>query len=268
MAIQFDESKQIKKLADIRKQEEEAVARNLALHLGLQYLDLASVPISTDALKLLPLERAKAAHLAPIQHVGKNIQVAAENPEAPLATREIEALKAAGYELNLFIVSAHGLEKAWRMYAEIPSELQGVVGHIEISLERLESFKQEINSLEILKPKIEALQTAKISDLLELIIAGALATDASDVHMEPQHEMVRLRYRIDGVLTDVAGLNKETYKFLSGRVKLVSELTLNIHDKAQDGRFTIKSPGADIEVRVSDPPRPRWREYRNAHLEP
>jgi type II secretory ATPase GspE/PulE/Tfp pilus assembly ATPase PilB-like protein len=90
----------------------------------------------------------------------------------------------------------------------------------------------------------------RISKILEIIIAGALSTKASDIHLEPEEAYVRLRYRLDGVLTDILSFDLDTYKLLLSRVKLISNLKLNVGG-AQDGRFSIKLPDGDIEIRTS-----------------
>ncbi len=87
-------------------------------------------------------------------------------------------------------------------------------------------------------------------------MAGALSTGASDVHLEPEESDVRLRYRLDGVLVDVLTFDQDTYKLVVSRLKLLSGLKLNIDGEAQDGRFSVKLPGADgqmedIEIRTS-----------------
>ena len=92
--------------------------------------------------------------------------------------------------------------------------------------------------------------------VLEAIIAGALKNEASDMHIESRETNALLRYRIDGILHDVVFLSLKIYVLLLSRIKLLSEMTLNIHDKPQDGRFTIKLKGVNIEVRVSVIPGP------------
>jgi type II secretory ATPase GspE/PulE/Tfp pilus assembly ATPase PilB-like protein len=74
--------------------------------------------------------------------------------------------------------------------------------------------------------------------------------------MEPQEKEVRLRYRLDGVLTDIIDFDHETYRLLSSRVKLISGLKLNITSEAQDGRFSIKVDDESIEIRTSVLPGP------------
>jgi type IV pilus assembly protein PilB len=93
-------------------------------------------------------------------------------------------------------------------------------------------------------------QSYKISRLLEIIIAGALALKASDVHIEPEEKFVRIRYRLDGVLTDILHFDKETFRLLLSRIKLLSGMKLNLTG-AQDGRYSIILENTEIEIRTS-----------------
>ena len=256
MAIQFDETKQSKKLSSLLRRGEEEMISRLSDELGIPYLDLTTVPILTDALKLIPEQIAKKYEMAAIQRIGNNIQVVLRRPELPEVETELTRLRNAGYEIQKFLVSSRSLHKAFDLYKEIAGNLTAITREINVSPARMESFKSEIASIAILKKKIDSLARGTITDLLELIIAGALATDASDIHLEPQANNVRLRYRIDGILQDVATASHESFKYLLSRIKLISEIKLNVKESAQDGRFTIKAPNEEIEVRVSTLPGP------------
>ena len=94
-------------------------------------------------------------------------------------------------------------------------------------------------------------QTYRISKIMEIMLAGALALGASDVHLEPEEVEVRMRFRIDGVLLDTYRFDKNTYTLLLSRLKLLSGLKLNVKDEAQDGRFSIKIKDNNIEIRTS-----------------
>ncbi|MEK7149205.1 MAG: GspE/PulE family protein, partial [Patescibacteria group bacterium] len=127
---------------------------------------------------------------------------------------------------------------------------------INITPEGLAIFKEQIKNISDISSLIESSLAKKITDFLEIIIAGALQLSASDIHVEPQAEEVRVRYRLDGVLQDIASIPQKSFKFLIGRIKLISGLKLNVAERAQDGRFTIKLPDGEIEVRVSILPGP------------
>src|SRR3989338_8137022 len=107
-----------------------------------------------------------------------------------------------------------------------------------------------------LKQKLYTPQLFLISEVLEIIIAGALALEASDIHIEPSEKIVTLRFRMDGILQEVAFFTEDIYQFLNSRIKLLSELKLNIKDRSQDGRFTIREKDLDVEVRTSTLPGP------------
>ncbi|HRH22766.1 MAG TPA: GspE/PulE family protein, partial [Candidatus Paceibacterota bacterium] len=91
----------------------------------------------------------------------------------------------------------------------------------------------------------------RISKILEIVLSGALSIKASDIHIEPEEKYVRLRYRLDGVLTNIVDFDLETYGLLLSRIKLLSGLKLNVKSEAQDGRFSIKISEGDIEIRTS-----------------
>ncbi len=105
------------------------------------------------------------------------------------------------------------------------------------------------------KKIIEQNFKSDISDLVNVVLVGAIHLGASDIHFEPREEDVRLRIRIDGMLQDVLNLPKEIYKFILSRIKLLAGLKLNIHDRPQDGSFSVVLPtGLEIEIRTSDLP--------------
>ncbi|HEY4527873.1 MAG TPA: GspE/PulE family protein, partial [Candidatus Paceibacterota bacterium] len=256
----FDEEKTKKKFEELREKEAEDLAKILAQKYGLPYLDLSRMTIDLDSLKIISEAEAREGQMAVFQSVGKKLQVAVKNPES-LKTKEIlEELRQKRFEPELFLVSESSLEKAFSRYREVPAFVEVSSGIIDISPERLEGFRQKIKGLsamrELLKEVPAGRETRKISEVLELILAGALELEASDVHIEPGETSAKLRYRLDGVLADLAPVGIKAYQLLLSRIKLVSELKLNVKDQAQDGRFTIRTKETDIEVRTSILPGP------------
>src|SRR3989338_6725686 len=247
-------------ISELRKKEEEDLARILAQKHGLTYLDLSRITIDLDSLKIIPEETARANSMAAIQSVGKKLQVALTNPERPAVKEVLENLKAKKYEPQLFLVSPSGLEKALSKYKEIPRFEEIKAGIIDVSSDKLAAFAEAAGSFEKFKEAVSAMarekEAKKASDALELILAGALGVEASDVHMEPSEQSAKIRLRTDGDLQDAAEIPLPLFLLLLSRIKLISELKLNIHDKPQDGRFTIKTQKEDIEVRTSVLPGP------------
>ena len=129
--------------------------------------------------------------------------------------------------------------------------MQEVTGKIKISQQ---TAKKTINNISDFKKAIEKNIQEDTSKLLETILFGAISLYASDIHLEPKEDNVRLRIRLDGMLHDVLFFQKETYHFLVSRIKLLAGLKLNIHDKPQDGSFSIVLPNKEIEIRTSSLP--------------
>lgn len=255
MAVSFDEEKQDKKLEEFKHREQEDVAQIIASRNGLEYIDLSVVGINMDALRLITLEEAKASNIVPFSLVGKRLKVAVLSPTHEKSLAVIERLKSIGYEVMVFVASQPSLEKVYGRYADLSFSTETKAGALEVSSEDIRNYIGQIKTIEDVKAKIsEILKLTKafrISKILEIVLSGALATKSSDVHVEPEEAYARLRYRLDGVLTDVAEFDLETYKLLLSRIKLLSGLKLNVKTEAQDGRFSVKVGEDQIEIRTS-----------------
>ncbi len=247
-------------LQELRRREEEDLAKVLATKYQIPYLDTSKVTIDLDSLKIIPEREARENFIAVLQSVGKKLQIAVNNPESQGTKNILENLSSKKYELSLFLVSKSSLERAFQKYREIPRFEEIKAGVIDISQTKMEEFGVSLNSVTKLKASLENLikqsESKKASEALELILAGSISIEASDVHLEPESNSVRLRLRLDGVLQDISSIPTTLYQLLLSRVKLISEIKLNIHDKPQDGRFTIKTHNEDIEVRTSILPGP------------
>jgi type II secretory ATPase GspE/PulE/Tfp pilus assembly ATPase PilB-like protein len=136
----------------------------------------------------------------------------------------------------------------------MPEISKKIVGEIVISQKKFNLFQKEIKNISDLKKEIEKTLTKSATEILEIILGGAIALSASDIHIEPEEEMVKIRVRIDGILLDVLNHEKKIYETLLSRIKLLSGLKLNITDRPQDGRFSVLIEEQPIEIRTSTLP--------------
>lgn len=259
MAIQFNDTKQTERLEELHLKEEEQLAQILSRKYGVGYVDLTRQGISTDSLKLIPEDDARSAECAAFKTVVKTIYIAARSPKRADTVEQIERIKSLGYEVKLFMVSLRSLEHAWSHYKDLSYATASEGGVLNLSSETITTMKQELKTILDVKKHIgEALASTKshrISRILEVLLGGAMALGASDVHIEPEDEYIHVRYRLDGVLTNVMDFDISVYKLLRSRIKLLSGMKININNMAQDGRFSIKvGAGEDIsevEIRSS-----------------
>lgn len=246
--VQKTEQDLEKKLKDIKLKEEEEKYAESAKRFGFPFSTLKGIPIDTDALNVLDEETSRKAQIAVLYKTDSNkLIVAITNPESPQTKEIIESLKKKGFDVDILLTTPGLLSSAWQKYKIIKQKVFKI-GAIEIDEKELESLQGQIQGIGDLKNK---LQTISVTKLLEILIAGALKTKASDIHFEPETTGTRLRYRLDGILHDITNLDTEYYDKILNRVKVLSKMKLNIHSSPQDGRFTIKQASVDIEVRVS-----------------
>lgn len=253
--IQFADEKEKKELAEIRKAEEEDVTRLMAEKYGLPYVDLMPLPIENDALKLLTEDEARAAKTAPFSITGKKVAVAVSVPELPAARAAIERLSKSGYAATLYLASTRSLEKAWSHYKELHTALAAHPGEVELRSGAIADAASLIHALPEFTPRIQEILAStgqnRISQLVEMILGGAIAIDASDIHIEPEEDNVRIRVRLDGILQEALVFDRPTYQLVNSRVKLLAGLKLNIQKEAQDGRFSVNLKDIEIEIRAS-----------------
>ncbi len=243
-----------KKLAAIEEAADERDAERRAKREGGTYLDLHKTPVSVDAVQLVPEEMSRAAHAVVIQNKGFEVALAANHPEAPKVKEVVEYLKQNHYQSKVFYVSKNGLEKAWQMYRYAPQKGKQITSKVDIERKHLDELMQSLTTLPSVQKALDKTEEehASTTTLMETLLAGALNLRASDIHLEAEEKVARVRYRVDGLLHDVSdNLPAKAYESLMTRIKLLSNLKMNVHGEPQDGRFTIGLPGKDVEMRVS-----------------
>lgn len=251
----FNESKQEERLHELRAREEEELAEVLSHKYNVDYTDLTSKSIDTDALGLIPEADARSAEVAAFHKANKVIFVAMRAPERPDSLQQVERVERLGYQVRKFIVSKASLDHAWDRYHDISFATQTEAGVLTLSNDTIQEMLQRVHTLQDVQNEIAQNTGSKdahrISRMLEILMAGALSLGASDIHLEPEDADVRMRYRLDGVLVEVTKFDIPTYALISARIKLLSGLKLNIKNMAQDGRFSIAIGGKEIEIRTS-----------------
>jgi type IV pilus assembly protein PilB len=236
-------------LKKLGRESEEELASILARKHGLVYVDLNMIPLNGEDVRLLPEKVSRELKIAIFQKSGKNVRLALTNPDDSEAMEKIKKLQEEnGWKISLYIVSQSSFDRIWNKYKE--SALLDGLDTLKMSLsgEDLINFEKEFGSLLDLKRRIREIPTTQI---INVVMAGAVKMRSSDIHFEPQDETVRMRYRIDGVLQDIANLPHEVYRFILPRIKLMGKMKINIRNIAQDGSFAIKLDVGEIDIRVS-----------------
>ncbi len=183
------------------------------------------------------------------------VDMAIQTPNNPKIAPILEELSRQGYTVNLYIASEFAIARAWEIYKEVSYAKAETAGVMSVSDETMQKYVSTIKSIADVKASVDSAINSgdvhALSTVVEIVLGGAVATGVSDVHIEPEKETVKVRYRLDGILQDVVEIVPTNYKKVLARIKLLAGVKLNLVHEAQDGRFTIKINGVDVEVRTS-----------------
>jgi len=232
-------------LEGVSKEQE---AARLAARLGFPYLDLHVFPANPEDMVLIPEEDAKRLRIAAFDKAKGALRVAFADPENREAVAFVNELAGKHeWTVEAYVVSMQSLEKVWGSYGTAPLLQSLDLFRVSLSGEELRRFEENFSELLTLKKS----SSISISQTIEVILAGANKLRASDIHIEPETESVRLRYRIDGVLQDIGDLSKDIYRLTLSRVKMLAGMKINVRDRSQDGHFGIEIGGKKVDLRVN-----------------
>jgi type II secretory ATPase GspE/PulE/Tfp pilus assembly ATPase PilB-like protein len=236
-------------LSGMKKRSEEQQAAAIAAALKLSYIDLNIFPVDPETLVTINKEDAEKYEVVCIQRAGKSISLAISNFQNQGLKDFLTKLeKEAGYKVKLFVCSETGLQKTIDKYKYLA--LADNLEKIQLSLsgKDLEEFEENLKDVIDLKKRIMEIPTTEV---INIVMAGAVKMEASDIHFEPQQDGIRLRYRLDGILQNITVLPSQVYHYILSRVKVLSGMKINVRDISQDGHFSIEMEGNEIDVRIS-----------------
>lgn len=253
--VQLHDNSSNNRFNDMRAMEEERYAQAMAPRYGYEYIFLRGYTINPEAVALLPETRAKEHEVVCFDLVNKDLSIAAKNPTDPKVQLLLQEFVSRKFNVRVFMCSTQSLEHAWERYKDVGSSIAEKKGVLEIDTSVIEGLAKTVRTVEDVTANLSKINTVnnsrRISETIELIFAGALALRASDIHIEPEQTAVRLRYRFDGVLHDIADIDSYIYERMLSRLKLLSGMILNTKRAAQDGRFTFDAGNREIEIRSS-----------------
>lgn len=197
--------------------------------------------IAPEVLKLVPESTARRFMAVPLSVKGNTVEMAMANPADIFALQILE--HQSKMRVKPVVVEEQEIREAidfnYRGFGKIQEQLAGIpedmAGGDEMDL-------------------IAATADAPVAHALHLIIDEAAKARASDIHIEPEEDRLRVRYRIDGVLQDTLSLPITIHPALTSRIKIMSDMNIADHLRPQDGQFTIEASGRPIDVRVATCP--------------
>lgn len=228
---------------------EQDIAKAKAKILGIPFVELEGLEgpgISPEVLNMIPEQVARRYKLIPFNLTGDVLSIAMVDPLDIQVIQFIE--KKTGKKTTRFlalekdILDAIGDQYSQNLTSEVVSALK------EVSSGMTEEPKQsEFDKAEVIKE-------APVTNIVTQLLDYAVKTKASDIHVEPEENQTRVRYRIDGILHEKIILPKKVHEAVVSRVKIMAGLKIDERRLPQDGRFSFTDSGADIDLRISTLP--------------
>lgn len=239
------------KMRQIDVREQERATKQRAQDIGLSYISLRGYPISPDILSLITEEEAQQAKAIVFYEGNSRIRLGIVDPEEPNLQGIVDRLaqKHQG-NLDLYLMSEDSFQWGLKHYDRVV-KIKPVSRDLEITHEEIGRYQQEIADFSTLEARLKG---GSLTEIFTMILASAIKAGSSDVHIEAQEHKIQVRFRIDGVLYDVAAISSEQWPKIISRIKLMAKLKMNITTVPQDGRITVQMPDEKIDIRVSTLP--------------
>lgn len=225
---------------------EENLARARAEYLNVPYKEIAEVGVSPEALQVVPELVARRYKILPFALDKRNntLSVAMANPLDLTAIDFVE--KKTGMRLIPYLVPLSHLETAIEeRYAQNLST--------EVTAALKDTGEVERRTIDVTQLG-EVIREAPIAKIVETLLTFALKSRASDIHIEPQEDKTRVRYRIDGILHEKLVLPTRVQDALVSRIKILGRMKIDERRLPQDGRFNFRAGNDEVDLRVSSLP--------------
>ncbi len=226
---------------------------------NVPYVNLSEAAVDAKVLKLLPqdiAERYMAVPLGEMQHRLVVAMLDADNVQAvDFLSNKI------GRPLKVYAASEEGIRNVLKQYQQsisesVSSEISALTGEVSIEQDPNQKTKKGAkDAASKTEDKFKTLvQDSPISKALSSILEYAAKNRASDIHIEPLQDSLKIRCRIDGILREIMKLPKSTEPPLVSRIKILSNLKIDEHRTPQDGEFSIHVADKDIDLRIAISP--------------
>ncbi|WP_017872502.1 type IV-A pilus assembly ATPase PilB [Candidatus Caldatribacterium saccharofermentans] len=229
--------------------ESKEVYEALAEQLGIPYVDLDSYVIDPRVVTLLPEKFCRQHQVVPVGEEKNTLILAMANPVDVVAIDRVRLMTKK--EVKPVMASPQDIEKVLNAYYGMGESVEELIREAETR----ESLVLPEEEEELKIDQLKALgEEAPIIRVVNMLILQAIRSGASDIHIEPQEDQVRIRFRIDGILHDITSTSIQVHPALVSRIKILSRMNIAERRLPQDGRFQVTVDNRTVDFRVSSLP--------------
>ncbi len=217
----------------------------LSRHLNVPPIDLQRLKIDPEVAVIIPENVARHYKLIPISLVGKTLTVAMADPLNIFAIDDIKVMT--GYSIDPVIATAEGIDEAIGKIYTTWGTMEDVLKNADLNVSIATSEEEQVD-LDKLMKEVEGAPVIKI---VNLILGEAVKKKASDIHIEPFEDKLRVRYSLDGILYEQTSPPKKLAAAIISRIKILSSLDIAERRLPQDGQFKIRISAREVDFRVA-----------------
>jgi len=220
----------------------------LVRELNIPFINLSKYKIDPALQEIVPERAARQYNIIPLSMLDYTLTIALSDPFNIFLLDDLKNLT--GKEIDVVMSTNSEILKAINAYYGIKTDVSVNEITKDIQIEDFEivsdSERQEADD-----GSVDESEKAPIIRMINLVVKEALQQRASDIHIEPEVDGMRVRYRVDGVLHDILNIPKENQNAVVVRIKIMSRLDITTNQIPQDGRFKLKIANKEVDFRVS-----------------
>jgi type IV pilus assembly protein PilB len=230
---------------EMKLTDDETIAKAKSEIFNIPYIDLKTLTISESIIAEVNVDSLKELRAVPFERGKDSVKIAMVDPFDIQATQVLERKYPQGTRLQVYITTEESIKAVLdrRMGDIMSSEVTDALEDVDVPTVEINEDPNLIQSAN--------LQNAPVARIVNSILQYAATSNASDVHIEPMEERLRVRFRINGIMTERLVLPKNLTGAVVSRVKILSNLKIDEKRVPQDGRFPLKVGDRKIDLRVS-----------------
>lgn len=222
---------------------------------GMPFKDMENLEVSFDVLNYVPEESARFYKIIPIGVEDNVVHIGVVDPNNAETQNALSFISSRiSMPVKAFMIRESDFERLVQSYKGLTGEVNQALGDLEGELASKESKTKTEDFKKIKDGEMRIVEQAPVTKIVATILHYATEGNASDIHIEPLGDKVRVRFRVDGALSTSLVLPARIQEALVARIKILSNLRLDEKRKPQDGRFSARIEGRKIDFRVSTLP--------------
>jgi type IV pilus assembly protein PilB len=233
---------------------EDQLLQFLSTHLYIPSLHLSKYKFDPEIVKLIPAHMAQQYTVIPISRIANTLTVAMADPLNVFALDDLRVIT--GCEIDIVLSPIEDISHAIEAhYLSGSKDMQELISAGE---EKKDGGKEDVEVVKDedidLSSVVSESEKPSIVKLVDVMLTEALKKRASDLHIEPAIDGLKVRYRVDGALHEIIKLPRKNQNAITARLKIISGMNITENRIPQDGRFKVKFDGKEIDFRVSSLP--------------